>query len=164
MTMNLVIGLGNDDRGDDGVGLMAARRVRAAKLPRVAVVEMSLDPAKLMDLWGHAQRVYIVDCSAPAGRPGTIRRFAAEDGPLPALFGTFSSHLLGIEAIIELARAMHCLPYRLTVYAIEGGSFLFQSQPQRIVAKAADEVALDICKDLSGHSDTGDAFHNEWAP
>ncbi|MGW3353039.1 hypothetical protein ACWDA3_57945 [Nonomuraea rubra] len=46
MSRTVVIGLGNDWRGDDGVGLATARLLRGLGVP---VVENGGDPAKLIE-------------------------------------------------------------------------------------------------------------------
>ncbi|MBN8636246.1 MAG: hydrogenase maturation protease, partial [Anaerolineae bacterium] len=58
----LIIGVGNPQRGDDGVGLAAARLVRAA-LPDADVRESAGDPADLIELWTTttAPTVYVID-------------------------------------------------------------------------------------------------------
>ena len=47
----LVIGIGNDFRGDDAAGLMVARRLRGTPLHDVEIVESAGDAAALMELW-----------------------------------------------------------------------------------------------------------------
>lgn len=152
MTPVLVIGIGNETRGDDGAGLLAARRIREMARPGVRVLELTAEPSDLIDAWRGARRVYVIDCAAPVGQPGTIRRFAAHDTPLPASLGAVSSHGMGLVAAIELARALDELPDRLIVYAIEGTAFAAGARPHPTVRKAAGDVARAICGELAQHS------------
>jgi len=46
-----VIGVGNEYRQDDGVGVYVARRVRQSGLPNVRVVEHVSDGAALVHTW-----------------------------------------------------------------------------------------------------------------
>lgn len=149
MMDTFVIGIGNENRGDDGAGLFAAREIREMVPVGIYVLEMGADPAKLIDVWRGARRAYVIDCSAPAGVPGAIRRFAPDHRPLPSIFSAVSSHDFGLGAAIELARAMGCLPQRLIVYAIEGGRFDRGSPPQDAVLQAAVVVARAVCEELN---------------
>jgi hydrogenase maturation protease len=47
----VVVGVGNDWRGDDAAGLVVARRLREAGIP---TVEVGGDPAALLDAWAGA--------------------------------------------------------------------------------------------------------------
>lgn len=137
-----IIGVGNELRGDDGVGLEAVRRIRTA-LPGappepIAVSARCGDPVGLIDIWSRTPAVVLVDAMRSGGRPGTIRRFDGGRDPLPVAprrsgagidrlpvaFGAVAStHAGGLEAAIELARVLGRLPPRLIVYGVEGRSF-----------------------------------------
>ena len=47
----LVIGVGNEYRSDDGVGLVVIRTLKEKGLPNVRLLERSGDGADLMELW-----------------------------------------------------------------------------------------------------------------
>ena len=153
MTAALVIGIGNESRGDDGAGLLVARAVAAEALPDLSVLESDGEPAGLMQAWAGARDVYIADCCAPMGSPGTIHRFAAQDGPLPERLGAISSHGFGLGMTIELARAMDALPPRLTVFAIEGADFAPGAAMSSQIREAASRVAHRICAELLAKTD-----------
>ena len=119
----LVVGLGNRDRGDDGVGPEVAARVTGL-LPDVRVVEHE-DPTSLMDLWAGEDPVVIVDAVRSGHHPGTLVVVEAggDAGPLPAEpwapTGRGGTHALGLAAVLELARALDRLPRRVVVVGIE---------------------------------------------
>ena len=56
----LVIGVGNAFRGDDGVGLIVAQKLRALTLPGVTVLEQSGEGTALLEAWGDAGRVIVI--------------------------------------------------------------------------------------------------------
>jgi hydrogenase maturation protease len=119
-----VIGIGNRFRGDDGAGLWAARKLRLKKLPGVTVVESNGEGTALMETWEGFDAVILVDAMLSGSSLGTVRRFDAGAGPLPAdLFSSHSTHSFGIAAAVELARVLNRLPPRLVIYGIEGKSF-----------------------------------------
>jgi hydrogenase maturation protease len=119
----LVIGVGNEDRGDDGAGLAAAWQIQAKGLPHVRMVEQSGDGADLIDLWQQAQRVVLIDAMVTGAPPGTVQRFDIQTGTLPAHLAQTSSHLFGVVQAIELGRVLGLLPPKMVVYGIEGKCF-----------------------------------------
>ena len=132
-----VIGLGNEWRGDDGVGLEVARRVRGRVLEG--------EPLALVDVVDGEDDVVLVDAVSSDAAPGTIFRFEAGDEPLPTpLFGASSTHALGLADAVELARSLGRLPQRVVVYGIEGESFAFGKGLSAAVAAAADRVTEEV--------------------
>src|SRR6266700_3180765 len=63
----LVIGIGNEYRSDDGVGLVVARGLRAKNLPDMLIIESSGDGAALMEAWKAAPSVIVIDAAASNG-------------------------------------------------------------------------------------------------
>src|SRR5690348_1909287 len=80
----LVIGIGNENRGDDAVGLHVARRLAETKLPGVNVREHDGETAGLMELWRSARAVILVDAVAADAEPGCILILEAVMQALPA--------------------------------------------------------------------------------
>lgn len=134
----MVIGVGNRWAGDDAAGLAVARRVGGR--------ELEGDPASLLDAWAGADDVVVVDAAASGAPPGTIRRFDAGAGPLPARSLRSSSHAFGVPDAIELARALGRLPPRLEVYAIEGASFGAGAALSGPVERAVDELVAALIR------------------
>ena len=80
------------------------------------------------------------NANSGSGVSGAIHRLDARTGPVPARFHLRSSHAFGVAPGIELARALSRLPRRLTLYAIEAGSFDTGAEPTPGVQRAIDEV------------------------
>jgi hydrogenase maturation protease len=142
----LVIGVGNDFRGDDAAGLLAARRLRACR--GVRAVEHTGDGLSLMEHWGATDRVVVVDALSSGHAPGTVFRFDATEGPIPGDAGWISSHSPGVAEGIETARVLGRLPAALTVYGIEAEHVDPGGRVTPAVAGAVEEVALEILEDL----------------
>lgn len=144
----LVVGIGNDDRGDDGAGLEVARRLRARGLADVTVRECASDSLELLHTWMKSSRVILVDAASAGGPPGRVSRFDAEH-PLPAgvLYG--STHAWGVAQTVEMARVLGCAPAELVVYAIEGTSFELGGRLSRPVRRAVRRVERHILQDLA---------------
>jgi hydrogenase maturation protease len=74
----LVVGIGNPDRGDDGVGPLVVRQV-AERLPpdlarHVGIIERTGDALALIDDWAGRDAVVLVDASAPVSAAGRVHR------------------------------------------------------------------------------------------
>jgi hydrogenase maturation protease len=121
----LIIGLGNELRGDDGAGVMVARRLRMlGEGGGMIVREQRGDPTELIGLWQDRDAVVLVDTMRSGAPTGTVRRFDVSEAPLPvAMHGSSSTHALGLAEAIELARSLGRLPERVVVYAVEGSTF-----------------------------------------
>lgn len=115
----LLIGLGNPDRRDDGVGLAVARRALDA-LPVGLTVAEETDPTMLADLWRGYDDVVVVDALHSGRRPGTVLTLDVAEHLLPA--GTWAAggtHAMGLAAVVELDRVLDRLPPRLVVVGVE---------------------------------------------
>jgi hydrogenase maturation protease len=132
-----VIGLGNEWRSDDGVGLEVARRLGGR--------ELAGEPLGLVAAFDGQEEVVLVDAVSSGAAAGTIFRFEAGAEPLPTrLFGASSTHALGLAEAVELARSLGRLPRRVLVYGIEGESFAFGTGLSPAVAAAADRLAEEV--------------------
>jgi hydrogenase maturation protease len=145
----LVIGIGNDYRGDDGAGLQIARRIREAKLDGVAVREKAGDMGALIESWAGLGMVILIDAVQSGARPGTVFRFDACAQPIPSAFASrVSSHGVGVAEAIELAQTLDQMPERLIVYGVEGLVFNNGIGLSPAVERAISEVADRILEDL----------------
>jgi hydrogenase maturation protease len=153
MTRTLVIGVGNPSRGDDGLGLEAARRLRAKGLAEATVLESGGDAAGLMAAWQGFERVILLDAASSGGGPGQVRRLDASREPLPASLLHASTHALGVAEAVELARSLGRLPPAVIVYAIEAGCFEpgaplsheAKAGVSEVVAQVLDELRTTQC-------------------
>jgi hydrogenase maturation protease len=122
-SLPLIIGIGNEYRGDDAVGLIVVRRLKERLAGSPTVLEQSGDGAALMEAWQGAEKVIIIDAVMSGAAPGTIHRFDASAQPLPKDAFRCSTHAFGVAEAIELSRALSELPQSLVVYGIEGKNF-----------------------------------------
>lgn len=143
-----VLGLGNEFRGDDGVGRVVARRLRETALPGVAVREESGEGAALMDAWKVADAVILVDAVHSGAAPGTIHRLDASRIPVPSRFFHYSTHAFSVAEAVELARALNQLPPRLIIYGVEGKDFAAGEKLSPEVAAAVDELLARVRQEI----------------
>ena len=116
----LLLGMGNDIMGDDGVALAAVQELKKHKdvVRNVDISDTTDAGLVLLDTMSPYDRVLILD-SIVTGKhpPGTIREFSRKDfdrvlGPSP--------HYAGLPEILELAKRMKiAFPEDIRVLAIE---------------------------------------------
>jgi hydrogenase maturation protease len=118
----VVVGIGNAERGDDGVGLEVARLVDQLHLADVHVTHLR-EPVQLLDELVVADIVVVVDALSSGAPVGTISVREVDDRPLPEWSGAGGTHAVGLGAVVELARALGRLPSRVVVVGVEGAEF-----------------------------------------
>jgi hydrogenase maturation protease len=144
----LVIGVGNDYRSDDSIGLAVVRALKAKELPDTLCLESDGDGTTLMETWSQASRVIIIDAISSGAHPGTIYRLDALMQPLPASYSFSSTHAFGVAEAIQLARTLGQLPASLTVYGIEGKNFVagieLSPEVERAVIGVVEQMRREI--------------------
>jgi len=148
----VVIGVGNELRGDDGAGLEAVRRVREQLPASVGVHLHEGEAIGLLELWQKADTAVLIDAVRSGAPPGTIHRLDASHAPLPSLVRRSSSHTIGIGDAIELARALGTLPRRIRVYGIEGHRFEAGAGLSDEVSAALDPLVRELRAQVLGES------------
>ena len=121
----VVIGVGNELRGDDGAGIEVARALRALVDPsEVLVLEQHGEALGLIDQWDGFPAAIIIDAIGAGEPAGALRRIDASREPVPAeLRSSTSTHAVGVGETIELARAVDRLPRTVLVHGVQGASF-----------------------------------------
>ncbi|NOU11289.1 MAG: hydrogenase maturation protease [Nitrospira sp.] len=142
-----IIGLGNGMRGDDAVGLMAARRIRQQIGDKVEVIEAEMAGVDLIELMKGAHSVMLIDAARSGQAPGTIHRLDASASPIGAQIFPRSSHAFGTIDALELARAMGVLPATVIVYGVEVDNTDAGQPLSPLVATALDEAVDRIVQD-----------------
>jgi hydrogenase maturation protease len=148
MTKALVVGIGNPDRGDDGIGPLVARRLIGCTPPDVTIIERAGDMLALVEDWDGYEAVILIDAAAPGARPGSIHRIDLLTTQLPAEMSFSSTHALGVENTVSLARTLDLLPRSLVVYAIEGANFEPGARLSPNIAAAVEKVAACVIAEL----------------
>ena len=118
-----LIGVGNEYRQDDGVGIFIARQPGLLHLPGVRISAIQRDATHLMDLWQGAGIVFVFDAVYSRNKAAEVYRLDAVKEPLPADLFRLSTHRLGIAEAVELSRELNQLPAELIIFGIEGHNF-----------------------------------------
>lgn len=154
-----VIGVGNEYRGDDGVGPAVVRRLLDWGLPPGFCVRSHNGEAmSLLASWEDSDTIIVIDAVDYGALPGTIVRLKGEEvRPVSGLLAG-SSHGLGVAEAILLARALGRLPKTLIIFGVQGEQFTMGKGMSPCVRGAVDEVAnrviavLDEVRHLSSET------------
>lgn len=144
-----VLGVGNEWRRDDAVGLVVVRRLRARQLPGVRVLERTGDPPALVDAWRDASNVIVVDAAQSSARPGTVLRSACSFTAQRHAARQGTSHGLGVPDAIALAAALGRLPPKLELLSVAGSDFRHGCGLTPAVEAAADRLVLELAARLA---------------
>ena len=133
----VIIGVGNPDRGDDGVGIVVAGIAGALAGVPVRTVN---DPFDIVDAWGFAQRAIVIDATRGASEPGVVTVFDVRSDSFPPAFQSSSSHGLGVADAVALGKALGRLPRLLVVIGVEGATFDGEGLSPEVAAAVDDAV------------------------
>ncbi|ABK75673.1 hydrogenase maturation protease [Mycolicibacterium smegmatis] len=146
----LVIGIGNEARRDDGVGIAAVHEIAQRRLPGVEAMVTSGDPGELLDAWAGVPTVIAVDAAvSPSATPGTVRRWTPAD--LPRDLGGVSSHALGLAGAYRLGEALGQSPGRLIVLTVDVVDVGYGFGMTDAVAGAVPDVVAVILREAGLH-------------
>ncbi len=153
----LVVGVGNRDRGDDGVGPAAVDAFEDALADHpvgdgIETRVLAGDLSDLVVLWGADRDVIVIDAAVDHRPPGSVTVLDALANPLPHGRRPVSSHEFGLAAAVELARCLDRLPGSLTLIAVSIDETDLAGPLSGEVAAAIDVVVGRIF-DAIGHLD-----------
>jgi hydrogenase maturation protease len=148
----IVVGIGNELRGDDDAGLAVARMMKREPPTGVAILELNSDVTSLIDHLPGFDVAMIIDATQSGSLPGTIHRFDASTVPLPDARSTRSTHGMTVGSVLELARIQQQLPKKVLVYGIEGRQFSQGSSLTPEVERAVRIVCQMIYGDLGAEA------------
>lgn len=135
----LVIGVGNRDRGDDGVGPQVCDLLRARFDGRLRSVVCEGSIIDLALHWGPGDRVVVIDAMPPGSNAGRIVTVdVTDDAVLPP--AAVSTHDVDVSVAIELARALGRMPSQLVVIGVESERVAWSAPLSPPVAAAAATV------------------------
>ena len=113
----LVIGIGNDFRRDDGVGLAVAAEIARRRLAGVRVMTAIGEPTSILEAWTGTPLVVAVDAAMGEGAtPGKIRRWTPGNDDQPTVV---SSHAVGLPQTYALGQALGRIPQKLVVLTVD---------------------------------------------
>ena len=143
-----VIGVGNDWRGDDAVGLLAVRRLRDQLEPSVEVRELEGGGLALLELMEGADHVVLIDGVIGTGRPGEVVRLDFSEKRRWGTIAPRSTHALGVAEAMDLAEILGQLPERMVLYGVEIDSVQSGDSLSEAVQNGLDDVVEQVAEEI----------------
>jgi len=150
----LLVGIGNELRGDDGVGPYIVRMLRASGLQGVDCLLLGTDVTALTEVLGMAQHAYLFDALHSGAPAGTVRRIDALNEELPIELSPCSTHAFPLTDVITLAEVIGKLPETLVVYGIEAKTFALCRGLSAPVRAAAARIVCEVSCEINRHRDS----------
>jgi hydrogenase maturation protease len=144
----VVIGYGNPDRGDDGVGLLAAESLRGSVPEDVEIATSSGDASFLLEAWADREKVILIDVFESGGVPGTVYRLAGEDAFNLSAKAHTSTHGFGLREAVRLGRRLNLMPEAMVIIGVEAGALGFSSELTPEVRDAMPELRRLVLAEL----------------
>ena len=148
-----VIGIGNIMAGDDALGPLIVKALKAKPRDDVELIEAGLSGLGILDLMKGAHTVILIDAVQSEKPPGTIHRLIIPDD-LGLLMqstwnpGTTSTHGFGLGETLTLSHALGTLPSTTLVYGIELDQTAMGTKVSLHVKQAIGSVVAAIEKDV----------------
>lgn len=140
----VIIGVGNEFRQDDGAGIAVARRIKSLNTNSSNVIELSGEGTELLDCLHDAKSVIIIDAASSGAIPGSVHRYNVQTDTLPHGLARSSSHSFGVAEAIVMARILGQLPKTCLVYGIEGKSFDYGTELSPEVSSAVERISQEL--------------------
>jgi hydrogenase maturation protease len=146
--MLVVIGCGNLNRSDDGVGVVVAQRLMASRLPPEAPVKIFDAGTNGMDVLFQARgasKLIIVDASSSGSEPGAIFEVPGQELENRAA-PSYTLHDFRWDHALYAGRKIWAdnFPTDVTVFLIEAESLGYGLELTPRIAQAADKVTARI--------------------
>jgi hydrogenase maturation protease len=139
-----IIGIGNDFRSDDAVGLLVARKLKEL-YPDFDIIESDGNGVDLLSIFQEYDKVIIID-AAIADNPEDVGQIREIKVTLDFNFSDlkiYSSHSFSLLEALKMGKQLSILPEELYLYLILSKNFSFGQEISEAVKKASEKI-LDI--------------------
>jgi hydrogenase maturation protease len=151
MAGDLVIGLGNPLRGDDGAGVRVAQALAAQALPPdVEVVDGGTRGLGIVSLLEGRRRVILVDAADVGQSPGQFVRFTLDEARLLGDDCHLSVHAAGLRDALLLAQALKVLPAQVIIFGVQPARLEWDSDLSPQVEAALPGLVAAVLEEVAG--------------
>lgn len=144
----IVIGVGNEYRGDDALGLLTVKKLKEKFDDKTIFFEHVGEGTSLIELWQDKNIVFLIDAICANEPVGTIHKFNLIEEKLPIEWFS-SSHAFNIVEAVELARVLGQLPKQLFLYGITGKIFDLGGAISPAIYPAIETLVSQIFDELN---------------
>lgn len=93
----IAVGIGNEYRRDDGVGLYLVCRLSGYNLQKLILVEADDNAIELLNLWNDTDEIILIEAAFSGNKAGTIYNFNAIEKTIPhKISPCLSTHSFGL--------------------------------------------------------------------
>ncbi len=146
----VVIGLGNMLLSDEGIGVHLIRQLSSYhdKFPFVDFIDAGTAGFSLLHLIANRKKAVIIDCAKMGTKPGTMRRFTADDVQSVKRLSHYSLHEADILKVLNLSKQLGECPDEVVFFGIEPESTQAGQNPAKTLSDKIGIYAAEICKEL----------------
>ncbi|MCX7983975.1 MAG: hydrogenase maturation protease [Bacteroidetes bacterium] len=150
-TKVLVVGIGNELRQDDAVGIIITKRIEALKLPYITVRYVKDDLTKLYTLWEGYSIVVLVDAMECGKEPGacTILPLTSETLQQLKYKSIGTTHSLPLLAVIGISKVLGNAPSQVYLVGVQIRSVMVGEQLSKETEQYISEVIQKILRVIS---------------
>ncbi len=142
-----LIGLGNEWTGDDAAGLMVAQALLPLKTENFDVLVLGVPDYQMFEGLGKDDQLIVVDACKGGGETGAIMKLTLDElsNQYPAdLIRHGSSHGLGLQHWLTMAKTLDGISCELLIYGIEIG----QLEMGATLSLEVEEAVLTLVAEL----------------
>lgn len=123
MNLPLIIGIGNEFRGDDAAGILIARKLKN-DFPEIEIIEFFEIELDLIDYFKKYDNIIIIDAlKSHKSEAGTIEIFEITENFEFTSLQYFSSHSISLSDVLKFSKILNCLPKKLIIIGINSTNF-----------------------------------------
>ncbi|MCR4417781.1 MAG: hydrogenase maturation protease [Ignavibacteria bacterium] len=139
-----IIGIGNEFRSDDAVGLIVARKLKEL-YPDFDIIESDGNGTDLLNYFQNYDKLIIIDAAISENPEdiGRIKEIKVTDDLDFSEINLFSSHAFSLLSALRLAKQLNILPKELYLYLIFSNNFSFGQEISQKVKESSEKI-LDI--------------------
>jgi hydrogenase maturation protease len=147
----VVIGLGNELLSDEGIGVHIIKRFlsRQEGFPSVDFIEAGSAGLNLIHLIANRRKAIIIDCAKMGEKPGTMKRFTADEVQSIKKLNQYSLHEADILQVINLSKQLDECPDEVVFFGIEPQTLESGQTLSETLSRKIDYYTTEICKELT---------------
>ncbi len=146
----VIIGLGNVLLSDEGIGVHLVRQLAKQQdnFPNVEFIDAGAAGMNLLHLIANRKKAVIIDCAKMGEKPGTLRRFTADEVVSVKHLTHFSLHEIDILQVLNLSKQLGECPAEVIFLGIEPESLNPNQNLSKTLSAQIDSYAAAVCEEL----------------
>ncbi len=150
----LFVGIGNEYRCDDAIGLLISRKLKEI-YPDLNIIENDGNGLDLISFFQNYDRIIFID-AAIAEKPeeiGQIKIIKVTPEISFSEFKIFSSHSFSLVEALKMGKELDLLPKEIYLYLVYAMNFSFGQEVSVKVKQASERILIEIIKNHIVNSD-----------